>query len=388
MPMYDADDIVELKNRKKRRKRRVKFLVFLLILAIAGGLYYYRDTWLSKLKGIGKQYQTIINDGRLAEGNFPLEINGGSEYQLQYSEDTVFLLNDAYIYYYNTDGGQLKKRQHAYVNPVLNVSAGNALIFESGGNDLCVENSEKILYSKTFDNTIIFARLSSDGYTAVVTTSENYSCELNVYDNDGKFVYGRNCVERINDISFNSDSSGCILSYLGADNGSLATSIQKINFSSDKETWTSPSVDTLGLETYGNNGGAFVLGYTACAYIDESGQISSYYEYDGDFAGGDCKSGKAAVILNDDDRRKYTLAIFNGNAASPILVDFDEPLKYVLIYDGLTYVMSKEEIRAYDFSGTLRSTAEITDSYNQFRRSSDYIFLMSYNRVDRIDYNS
>lgn len=386
--MYDADDIVEQKNRIKRRKRRLKFMVFLMIAAIAGGLYYYRDEWLPKLQGLGKQYQTIKNDGRLAEGNFPIEINGGADYQLQYSCDTVFLLSDAYIYYYNTDGGQLKRRQHAYTNPVLNVANGNALIYESGGGELTVENEDSVLYKKSFDDTIVFARLSSDGYTAVVTTSENYACRLIVYDDDGSAIYERNCVERINDVSFTKDSTGCVISYIGAENGSLATSVQRISFTSKDAKWTSPAVDTLGMETFDCDEGAFVLGYTACAFIDSNGQISSYYKYDGDFAGGDCKGGGAAVIINDDDRRKYTLALFVGGGTSPVLVDFDEPLKYVTVYDGLAYVMDKSGISAYDFSGVLRSTAEISDSYDEFRRSEDYIFLMGYNRVDRIDYNS
>ena len=164
--------------------------------------------------------------------------------------------------------------------------------------------------------------------------------------------------------------------------------MQKISFTSEKEDWTSPYVNTLGIETFASGEGAFVLGYTACANVDSSGQISSYYQYDGDFAGGDSKNGKSAVIINDDDRRKYTLALFDKDSAAPVLVDFDEPLKYVTVCDGLAYVMSTEEIRGYDFDGTLRSTVEITDSYSEFRRSEDYIFLMAYNKIDRIDYNS
>lgn len=387
MPMYDAEDIVELKNRKKRRKRRLKLLSFLTVAAIAAGLYNYRDKWLPKLQGIGKQYKTIINDGRLAEGNFPIEINGGSEYQLCYGEDTIFLLNDAYIYYYNTDGGKIKKRQHAYTNAVLKTAGENALIYESGGAELTVENADSILYKKQFDNSIMFARLSGDGYTAVVTTSDNYACELTVYDDSGELIYSRSSVERISDISFTDESGGCIISYLGAVNGGLATTVQKISFKSDKAKWHSAGIDTLGLDTYGFSGGAVVIGYTACAYVDNSGQIKSYYKYDGDFAGGDSKSGKTAIIINDDDRRCYTLKLFSSGS-EPVTIEFDEPLKYVEVYDGLAYVMSNKQVCAYDFSGGLRSTAEISDSYEQFRRSDKYVFLMSYNHVDRIDYNS
>jgi len=388
LPMYDADDIVELKNRKKRRKRRIKFLVFLLVAALVAGLYYTKDMWLPKLKGIGKQYQIIKNDGRLAEGNFPIEISGGAGYQLKYSDDKVFLLSDAYIYYYNTDGGLLKKRQHVYSNSVLNTAGGNALIYESGGNELSVENEDEVIYTKSYDSIIMFARLSSKGYTAVVTSSGTYACELTVYDDDGKMIYERNCVERISDISFTDDSNGCVISYIGAQNGTIVTKIQKITFTSEKEKWTSPDVDTLGLEVYGSGDGAFVLGYTSCAYINSSGQISSYYNYEGDLAGGDSKGGKSAVILNDEDRRKYTLVLFKNESETPVTVEFKEPLDDVAVYDGLVYVMSKGEIQAYDFGGTLRSTAEISDSYHEFRRSDDYIYLMGYNRVDRINYNS
>ena len=89
-----------------------------------------------------------------------------------------------------------------------------------------------------------------------------------------------------------------------------------------------------------------------------------------------------------ENRRKYTLVLFKNESETPVTVEFKEPLDDVAVYDGLVYVMSKGEIQAYDFGGTLRSTAEISDSYHEFRRSDDYIYLMGYNRVDRINYNS
>ena len=109
--MYDADDIVDMKNRKKRLKRLRKLLIFLLIAAIGAALYITRDKWYNKLRGIGKQYRTIVNSGQLAEGNFPIDVNGGEDYQVDLSEDTLVILSDTYTYYYDTDGSLLKKRQ-------------------------------------------------------------------------------------------------------------------------------------------------------------------------------------------------------------------------------------------------------------------------------------
>lgn len=50
--------------------------------------------------------------------------------------------------------------------------------------------------------------------------------------------------------------------------------------------------------------------------------------------------------------------------------------------------MTQDEIVAYDFSGNLRSTAAISDSYTGFVRSDDHIFLKGYNKIDRIDYDA
>ena len=104
MPIYDTDDIVEVKKREKRKRRFKKFLIFLTVVLILEGLYYYRDIWLPKLQGIGEKYQTIFNDGELAEGNFPIEISGGSSYQLEYSDKNLFLLNYDYLYIYTVEG--------------------------------------------------------------------------------------------------------------------------------------------------------------------------------------------------------------------------------------------------------------------------------------------
>ena len=67
MPKYDTEDIVDIKNRKKRRKNLLKFLIFLLLAAVGTTAYFTRELWYNKLRGIGEQYRTIVNTGRLAD---------------------------------------------------------------------------------------------------------------------------------------------------------------------------------------------------------------------------------------------------------------------------------------------------------------------------------
>ncbi|MDE7363798.1 MAG: hypothetical protein K2N27_02750 [Ruminococcus sp.] len=388
MPMYDMNDMIEQKKRKKRKKKLGYAIIFVVLASVIVSAFVTQEQWLPKLRGLGKQYTTIINDGKLAEGNFPIEINSGVNYQVDCINNCVIVLSDAYIYFYSEEGGLINRRQHAYTNAVMDILNNRILIYENGGNRFSVEDRNDIIYEKQIDESIMFARISNDGYTAVVTSSVNYECEIKVFDKRGEVIYERKCVQKVSDIDFTYDSQGCIISYIYAKNGSIETSVQEAVFTQNGEKWTSPGLDTLGFNVYNFNDGAFLLGIDACGYVDKMGQIQSFYRYDGDFEKGSSENGKSAVIINSDDRRRYVMALFDGGGKEPAIISFETPLIDVTVKDGLAYVMTQNAILAYDFSGGLRSTASVNDSYTGFVRSGDYIFLKSFSKIDRINYES
>ena len=389
MPMYETTDQVDQHNKEIKRKRLIRLAVIAGLLILGAVLFFTKDFWLSGIRGVGRQYQIITNDGQLAGGNFPLELSAESDYQLEFSGKEIVVLNDAYITFYNTEGSLIKKRLHEYSNPIMrSADNGKVLLYEHGGDEFCVENDDSILYGDTFDENIIFARISPEGYTAVVLTSDNFDCEVKVYNRRGAVIYDRKCIERVSGISFRDESRGMILSYLSAENGGLVTSVQDVELHEKAERWTSPGMDALGLEVYGYEGGAFILGFESCGYVNNTGGISSYYRYDGELADGDSRNGKSAVIVNNDARRLYTMALYSGGSSEPVVVEFDQPLIDVMVADDLAYVMSRQEITAYSFDGAVRSTVEISDSYTGFIRGGKYIFLKGFGRIDRIDFNS
>ena len=179
-----------------------------------------------------------------------------------------------------------------------------------------------------------------------------------------------------------------MVTYIKAENGDHITTVQKIDFSKKEEDWTSPGINTLGLEVFGSSEGAFVYGLDSCGYVNRSGQISSYYKYDGELAAAASISGKSAVAVNNDDSRKYTAVLFSGNDAEPLLIPLNTAAVDVSVFKGLAYILCQDGVYTYDFNGKLRSTASVNDSYTGFVRSDNHIFLKGYNRIDRIDYDT
>ena len=389
MPKNDTEDIVDIKNRKKRRKRLIKFLIFILVIGLGTGLYFTRDKWYNKLRGIGEQYRTIVNSGTLAKGNFPIEVSSDNNYQLMKMGRRIVVLSGNDTLFFDTEGNLLKKRQHTYTNSVLCVSGERALIYACGGNQLSVEDENEVCYTKEFDENILFARLSPEGYTGVVTTAENNKCEIHVYDKKGTIVYDRKCIdEYVNDLSFTNESQGCVFSYIMAKNGQLVTNIKSVMFSDANELWTSGDIFTVGIELDGFNGNAFILGNDSCGYVDSNGNVGEFYQYDGEMKGGSCSGGKAAVIINNEDLRKYIAVLFSDVSTSPLTIELDEPTVDVMVSGGLAYVLTQEHMMAYDFDGGLRSTADVSDSYTGFVKNEEHIFLKSYKKIDRIDFES
>ena len=373
-------DIVILRRRRKRRRQMAKFIAFILLASIIFGLYVKRDVWFPKLEGIGSRFQSVKSSGgELSGENFPLNISGGIDYQVGNLNGYLAILSDAYIYIYTEDGELYEERQHAYANAMLQTSGKKALIYESGGNKFRIDNKRKNLYTKKMEQNIIFARISENGNVAVITTSDTYICKLTVFDDSGEEIYSRNCVERVIDLTFNEDGTGCILATSDAADGEIISKIISVSFDSKKDKWTSDALNTMCLKTYYDRNGILVLGDTKCAYYSNKGELLTSYDYPSSLIDWDYRDGKIAMLFeNEIKRQNYFTTIdseFSNSSANCIRIS-----------GGQVLILSKEGIIKYDFNGGGEKNISSESAYEKFILIDNYIFLLGYDRIDRIEY--
>lgn len=381
-------DIVLLRKRKKRRKQLTRFILFAIAVSFAITAYVKVDEWFPKLEGIGSRFQSVkSNSNGNSEGNFPLSISGGIDYQVGNLNDYLAILSDAYLYIYDTDGELYEERQHAYANAMLQIAGKKVLVYESGGYNFRIDSRRDNIYTKKLEDTIVFARISEDGYTAVITSSENHVCHLTVFDENGEEIYNRDCVERVIDVTFTENSKGCILSTSDALNGELVTNLISVSFDSEKDNWKSEAFNALCIKTYYDENGIFLIGDKKCAYYNKKGVQEMTYEYPSVLIDWDYSTEGAALLFeNETKRQSYVTTISSKtkekyenefNVAGSKCIQFAE--KYVL-------VMNKEGINRYGFKGTNQKTISSENSYDSFILIEDYIFLLGYDRIDRIEY--
>ena len=381
-------DIVILRRRRKRRRQMAKFIAFILLASIIFGLYVKRDVWFPKLEGVGSRFQSVKSSGgELSGENFPLNISGGIDYQVGNLNGYLAILSDAYIYIYTEDGELYEERQHAYANAMLQTSGKKALIYESGGNKFRIDNKRKNLYTKKMEQNIIFARISENGNVAVITTSDTYICKLTVFDDSGEEIYSRNCVERVIDLTFNEDGTGCILATSDAADGEIISKIISVSFDSKKDKWTSDALNTMCLKTYYDRNGILVLGDTKCAYYSNKGELLTSYDYPSSLIDWDYRDGKIAMLFENEIKRQNYFTTIDSEKREPNQNEFsNSSANCIRISGGQVLILSKEGIIKYDFNGGGEKNISSESAYEKFILIDNYIFLLGYDRIDRIEY--
>lgn len=383
-------DVHALRKQKKRKRYLRRAGIFFCIAALIVLMYQKREVWIPKLEEISINHQAVReNDGTLSDGNFPLSIYGNTAYQTASMNNLLLILSDAYLYLYRTDGSMLARRQHAYGSAMLQSAGGYALVYESGGSHFRLETMSKTVFEKNLSDPIVFGRVSDKGDTAIITASETSACKLLVFNKKGKQIYSRSCVEELTEVAFHPESDGCYAVSIMAQNGKLKSVVHNYDFAQKEEKWTSQPLDMLCISVYNTKGDdVFVLGDTCCAYLSLAGATLSIYQYPDVLVCGDSANGVSAVLLRNEEKRTNSVVLLNKDANQPTVLSFDNEVKYVHVNEtsSAVTVQTRNEIVSFSPEGSQIARTVISDTYDRFLRIQSNLFLMGYDRIDRMEY--
>ena len=384
-----ARDIYAMRKRKKRKKVLIQCAWLLLLSVSVLILYQRRDSWIPKLETMGVRHQAGSQDDRAQQdGKFSIYMPGNRNYQAGQVGGRLMLLNDSYLYIYETDGTLLSSRQHAYGSAMLRTEGEYALVYEYGGTNFRLETGTKLRYEKKVGNPIIFGRVSAEGTVALVTASDNCSCKLLVFNAKGQQFYERDCVERITDVSFHAGGTGCYAVSTDAAEGSLFSVLHSYSFSQKEDFWSSQPLDMLAISVYNtDDGSVFVLGDTQCCWFSAEGALTGSYVYPDALSRSDFSGGTAALVFANSEMRTESVAILSGSTAEPVLRSYERSIQDIGVRQdtGEVIVLLRNQLEILSRSGSLLGTSPVKDSCEGFVRAGGYLFLLGYDRISRME---
>ena len=391
--IINMTDIREARKKEKNKKRWKKLLLILIVIALGAAAYLTRDKWVYKLEGIlDRKPEVIVNDGETQKGNFPISVNSGSSNVIYALDNNIICADDSGIYIYDESGEKTKSFVHNLTSPVVRVAGRRILAFDNGGNVLKVYNKTEELYSKTVDESILFAEICENGYTAIVTETEKYPSSMTVFDNNGSEIYRWSSGQRIMDISFNDSGSGCYITTFSSDDGIIQSVVHYVRFNSEEEKMKSEKLDTLVIDTFeNNNGDIWAVGDDKFYKIDDKGRILLEYEYTDDLVSYSFNEYAAAIAVNGISKDSGYVAVFDSESekTEPAIVQTENGLPKKLISNGRkTLLLSDRAVDAYDLRGNCVATVEASIDYTDFVYLNKSVYFLGYREINKTEFNN
>lgn len=396
MAVTDVSILKKKRQQKKMMRFLKKFIIMFIIAAAIAAVVLTKDLWYPYLDGILTKIPSGNTSAELAEGEFPIAINGGADYQLETMDNAIAVLDDSHFIVYNNGAKQLFAQQHTLANPVMSVSSKKALIYDLGGTSFSLMSKYKEVYSKTTDSPILIAKLSENDYSAVVTKNDKFLSMLMIYDNNGENIFNYGSVTRIIDVTFNKDNSGCYITTISSEDGVLVSKMLYYRFDHidyDAAGNPVPVWETEGLETLAVSVRLFgadnivVFGDNLCAYYDVNGNFIKSYEYDFNLSGFDSEGNLAALIFKNTERKTTNLVTIDCLSGEISERKLEYIAENIQVSHNLVYVQKHNGITAYTAYGAVSSEVTLESDYDDFRKNNNHIFLLGYDEINRIDFS-
>lgn len=381
---------IRKERRKKKLKQNMKKIALVCgILIAAAVIFFTKGIWSPYVYDIlEKTQETIVNDGELAEGNFPISLGEGSTSSTfaECDEDLV-VATDTYITFFDDNANKINSIQHTQSNPVLSTSSDMVLAYDLNGYSFSVMTKKGEVFKKTLDNVIISAKISESNYIAVVTETDKYPSYLTVYDSKGKECFKWANSQRITSLDFISSGDGAIIATLEAKNGLPSTTLTGISFDKTEPMFTSDKINSLvfGTQQMSDNS-IWAICQDKYIKLSSSGKTEKEYLYKSDlksFSSNEDTLSLAFDSVSDDGTSKLILI---ESDAEPVEITVEEKIKTIKTFLSHTFVLTDKTICAYNARGKSISKANVKNDYVDFEYIDGSIFFMGYRDINKIEF--
>lgn len=380
--------------RKERRKKKLiqnikKIVLAGVVLVLASAIFLTRGIWSPYVYDmLEKTQETIINDGELASGKFPISLGEGSASSAftECDEDLV-VATDTYITFYKKNADEINSIQHTQSDPMLSASSSMVLSYDLNGYSFSVMTKKGEVFKKTLDNVIISAKISESNYIAVVTETEKYPSYLTVYNSKGNECYKWANGQRILSVDFISSGDGAIVSTLSAENGLAVTTLNGIDFNNPNQLFTSDKINSIvyGVQKMSDNS-IWAVCQDRYVKLSDKGKIESEYLYKSELISFSSNVDNLSIAFKSVSEDGTSRLVLIESDSEPVEITVDEKIKTIKTYFSHTFVLSDRTISAYNARGKSISVAKVTNDYVDFVYIDGSIFFMGYRDINKIDF--
>lgn len=339
--------------KKSIRNIIVISIVFFLLMTVLNAYEVFHTSNIDGVIGVN------LNETALKE--FPVIIKSEQVADFATFSNNIAVLTKSSVIIYNLNGKKLNTIMHGYINPVIKESRQRILTYDRGGTKLRVDTENTKIGDLTFSNSIITAEIALTGELVVVTTSDRYACEIEVYDNTLRNItYRYLSTEVISSVEFSSDRKNIIGNSITSVNGILSCNLYRLDITTGDDAEIISVADILPLSvSYGNKNTVKILGSDCIVTVNlDTGDQSKYY-YKGNLQHFAKSSNGETVLINKSMYSNYsTVTVISATGEVSASRDVNSEIIDVYCNGSKIAILSRSDI--YDFNMDLNLLNEFS----------------------------
>lgn len=354
------DEITQArKNRikKVRKRRRSFFFVALAVVLIA--VVIANTVTKTTFLDIGDFFGSVF----CASKSYPVALTGAMPTEVEQLSMAYAVLTDKELLVYSNRGANLLNYTHGFISPLMAANGNRIALYNVGGKDVNVFNRSKEIAKLKTDFTIISADISDAGTLAVLTRSDKYVSQLEVYEN-GKYDklltwYGSEGFPLF--VRMQRGGARAAVVAVRSENGRLVSEVTAIDASSAKVLFSAKVNGLAEKLSYDSNGYITLVTDEQTSVITTSGEVKYTYSYgDAPILFAACDEGRSIALCFGDNHQAgiNRLVVLSTSLKEQFLVETVGEVDDMYISRSGVYVLGKGVVSEYTMAGKLKYTYE------------------------------
>ena len=374
-----------VKGKRLHRRRRMRILGAIAVLLVTVLLILS----LVLPVGLGENITNLFSV--IGTGNYPIDLKGSETLNAAAKGGYYYVLTDTNLTAVSNSGKVIYDYSHGYLKPVLKTSETRALVFDQGGNSLNVFNLKEKVNSFTTENEILTAAIARDGEYAVVTTSDEYTSVVEVFDKSGDLLYRWNSAkDMVNNVAVSRSGEYIAVSTINAFGGQLISNIYILGFDSADYKYKLEITDGTVMSLTDCGDGFAVISNRGFSYIDWEEHTKTDYHSDFDVnIFKKCDDGIVMVLNRESDRSDNKIVIFNSDGEKQTEFNFNGSISDIEFDKSHIYCINESKLFMFDEKG--KAVSNYDCGYGCVRLipiSVDTVITITDNSISRIEFNN
>lgn len=285
----------------------VSFLLYIVITAFNNASAFSYENF----EYIIRNFALTLDENK-DDSVFSIEYNPDSNRQYALFGKGLAVCGNSGISIYSATGRLTCSEPLDYENPRMAASDKFVLVYDYSDSEYSIHNAFSRVYSEKIPESIRGAAVSSNGYYALITSSEQYNTAVELYDDTFSLINRFNKNGFVVDVDI-TDRYLMIATASDSDNNSFSNEIQVFDIKEQRELFSVSAPDNFPLECIISKEGFELIGSKCAEFYSFDGRITGTYDYNGKTPINFSQNNGSTILLfkNEGFNSEYRAVVLN-----------------------------------------------------------------------------